>query len=338
MWILVNMKFWKILKRKSLTISTFILYLTIFLFIGCTNKSLLQIDEVQKFTNYRFNQKSTLISRVNNAPDFVLKYLIELDNKPEYKNYALNNKEYQIIKDNIELLPKDYKDELQNSLIGIYFIDNFWGSGLTHFVIDDNNNIYTIIIINPKLLQMNLSEALTWKERTCFIDDINYKLEIEVSDQLSGLLYILLHETTHAIDYTNRITPYPHPHLLKYTNVPKKSYDLFNIWEKYNKISKQYNSNLFSTITFYTFNNGPKAKYSDAINIYKELEKTPFVSLYSTLSWAEDIADLYTIQYLVEELGCDYTIKIIEQDNIIYEKNLYGRSLINERRENNTIF
>ncbi len=55
-------------------------------------------------------------------------YITELDLKPEYKPYELDNYEVQVMKESLKLIPESYKQILNDKLIGIYFIENFWGT------------------------------------------------------------------------------------------------------------------------------------------------------------------------------------------------------------------
>lgn len=323
---------------KKIFLLIFLALSTNLLLYSVNKKNEQPTEPIQQYRNYSFDQNSKLIDRATDVPDFALQYLIKLDGIKSYKNYKLNESEIDIFEQNIDLLPEIYKNELKDTLIGIYFIDNFWGSGLTHFVVDDYNNLYTIIFLNPKLLQLSLSEAYTMKENTCFKKDKNIRLEVELSETLNGILYVLLHETTHSIDFTKRITPFTHGEMLKYVSPFHESEITKQIWDNYYQLKAKYKSEIFSKISFYGFNNGPILKLSEAKHLYKKLEKTPFVSLYSTFSWAEDIADLYTIQYLVTNLGCDFNIKLYENNKLIYKKNLFDREVIKKRIVHNDLF
>jgi hypothetical protein len=47
----------------------------------------------------------------------------------------------------------------------------------------------------------------------------------------------------------------------------------------------------------YSFRSGKPIAISNAADVYKVLLKTPFVSLYSTASWYEDLAEALTISH-----------------------------------------
>lgn len=291
------------------------------------------LKKVRNFNNYEFDKESKLIDRVVEAPDFVMDYLIEFDNRPDYKNYELNELEKKIVRENLSLIPEEYKTILNDRLLGIYFIEDFWGSGLCSYAVKDKNEIYTIVFLNPDLLNMTLNEAFLYKERSCFYinEDEGYDIKVDISDKYSGILYILLHEFTHAMDYVKGLTPYADPSLLNYRVLNDKSFEAKKFWNDYNKVRKEYDFPIFEKITFYGFNNGPKINLEQARYLYKTLDKTPFVSLYSTFSWAEDLAELKTISYLTNELKCNYQINVLKGKEVIYTFNPLNNKKVLER-------
>lgn len=319
------------MKNRIIYKITLILFTT---FVSCKSQVKNQLDPVHKLENYSFNKKSSLLDKIQPTPGFVLDYLIYLDSKSNYRDYKLSQKETEIMSEHLSLIPGSYKEILRERLIGIYFIENFWGGGMTDFVVGTNNDIYTIIYLNPILLNMTLNEAFLLKEKSCYIrDNNNYKLEVNISDEFNGILYILLHEMTHAVDYIENITPFTHKSLLNYIKEEGSKDFISNVWTDYSTINSKYKSPIFDRITFYGFNNGPYINIKDSIELYKELEKTPFLTPYSTFSWAEDIADLYSIYYLTSELNCNFEISVKINDKVAYTYTPFKRELIKKRVE-----
>lgn len=248
------------LKINLKKISIISLYLL--LLFSCSSAKYNKLNPVQKFENYDFDRNSNLIQRVQPTPEFLLEYLINWDSRPNYKDYKLDESERKILSDSFALIPESYRPILKDSLIGVYFIENFWGGGMTSLVVDSENNIYTVIFLNPILLKMNLNEAFLLKERSCFINnDYSYEIKVDISDEYNGILYILLHELTHAIDYKERLTPYAHEPILKFYQDKDSRYNYNGIWNDYSEINDSYNSPIFKLISFYGFNNGPSPEY-----------------------------------------------------------------------------
>jgi hypothetical protein len=270
---------------------------------------------------YEFDPSSELIDRVAKIPDFVLSYYRDAENMPSYVSYMPSASEMEEIERCLSRMPKIHIEILLERLIGIYFIDNFLGSGMADYVLDGDGNLYTILIFNPVVFKSSLSQYASYKENTCFFpDDPALEVKIELSDEYSGFLHILLHEATHCIDYIDRYTPCVEPHLLELQG-PSSRDTAFShqVWEDYNTLKRSKTFPYKNEITFYGFNNGPKLPVSEAVDVYKLLERSPFVSLYSSFNWAEDFAEYITYYYLTRHLELDYRVVVKRYDEVIYE-------------------
>jgi hypothetical protein len=273
--------------------------------------------------NYSFQPDSSILSRVKKTEGFVLAYVRELDSTTNYTSYLPTANEMNKIKEAIELLPPLHKKVLSNRIAGIYFIDHLLGSGLTEWLIDEKGNIHSIIYINSKVLKMSLNEWLTQKEQSCFIaDNTNLSLSIKCSSRLSGVFGILLHEATHAVDYAENITPFTDDTIREFYITQKKYFQskhyFEKVWSRYSVPRPEFDFSLRKNITFYGFRKGPKIKLSEANEVYSGLTNSPFVSLYSTYSWAEDLAEISLFYHLTHSLHLPYQIKILSNNQAIY--------------------
>lgn len=276
----------------------------------------------RQIKNFSFNPKSELISRVQAPPDFIIETWKQRDNHNDYAPYNPTQEEKIIISKSLEKLPPSYKEIFKERLAGIYFINNILGSGLADFVLDDKYNIYIYLVFNPNVLKTDISDWVTIKENTCFKkDNKDIKIKINCGKEYTGFMYILLHEGTHAIDYINNLTPYVESFMqelpgYKYEN----SQFIEGIWSDYNIINKNIKFPYQDNLTFYGMNNGPKLLISEAYTTYNGLLKTPFVSLYGSLNWAEDLSEYITFYYLTEELKQPYKISVFKKnEEFIFE-------------------
>jgi hypothetical protein len=274
---------------------------------GCATNS--RHEPTHLFESYRFNENSSLISRVTKPPVFVLNYLKKLDNNPDYEPFLPNGNEIKIIEDALNVLPPLNKRILNKRLIGIYFIRNFLGNGLTDWVVDSQNTVYTILVFNSGALTKSLSELLTVKEKTCFqADDQDYNIYFDCGKKYNGFNYILLHESTHAVDYIKNITPYADEQYKKYMHIEMSETEFTKtIWKGYDAPRGEY---AFSKRVFFYGSSKPKLRMSKAAEVYTELSHSPFVSLYGSLSWAEDLAELVTFYHITHVLCQPYVINI----------------------------
>jgi len=135
----------------------------------------------KRIDNYDTDFDKGLIERVGIPPDFVLTYIRRADNMPGYAPYTPTEAEMTIIEKELELLPDIHRQILEKRLVGIYFIENFLGSGLADYIIGDDDTVYTILIFNPRVLQSSLSEYVSYKENSCFVrDDSSTRVEIQL--------------------------------------------------------------------------------------------------------------------------------------------------------------
>jgi hypothetical protein len=55
-----------------------------------------------------------------------------------------------------------------------------------------------------------------------------------------------------------------------------------------------------------------------AIDIYRSLENTPFVSLYASKNWAEDFAEAFSWTYLKQKFDIDYTVEVLQNEIVVF--------------------
>lgn len=289
------------------------------------------------FENYRFNDSSSLISRVAKTPPIVIEFMKDLDGR-KYTAYVPDNDDMKIIARSLKKLPPLTKRVLKKKLLGIYFINDLWGSGFADWVIDRERNIYTFLIFNPDVLKKSLSKMITDKEQTCFIrNDKRYRIDLDCGRGNSGFLYIMLHESGHVVDYIAGISPYVEPDMVKIKGMSHGD-GLFTkgIWEGYKKAVGNYR--FMERVTFYGFGKGPKINISEAADIYRELAGSPFVSLYSTLNWAEDIVELLTFYHITEKMKRPFVISVFRDNKLVYRLEPMKNPLVRKRFSGLKIF
>ncbi len=273
----------------------------------------------KQLENYSFDPESPLISRVKTAPLFVIKHLRRSDRMEGYQTYRPLPREMTVISNALENLPPLAKKVLRDRLVGLYFIENLTGSGFTDWILDKNGRVYCLIGINPLTLGMTVSEWLTWKEKTAFRDDgSGVTLSIDCGQKYSGFLGILLHEAAHAVDYIRTVTPYVDysTYALRVSRKETLSMTEFvkGIWETSMKPLPEHDFPERSRITFYLSSEKTPHSLSRAPELYRRLEGSPFVSLYGTISWSEDLAEFLMYYHLSEALGQGYSITVSPPD------------------------
>lgn len=303
----------------------FTILVLIFSLSSCTNKSDEEFHKsldkpFRKLASYGFEPGSSIIDRVGETPEFVLSEWMNEDKRQDYSSYAPGRDEMEIIKTCLGLIPDLHKRVLNERLVGIYFINNFMGSGLCDWLVDEEGKVYCYIAFNPEVFQSDISGLITKKENTPFIPDkTNISVQINCGDKHPGFLYILLHESTHAVDYIMGITPYTSPWFSKLKKKhPKTTPFIKDIWKDYNHPLEKYDFEMRTSLKYYGLFGGPEINISDARALYSRLSKTPFASMAGSVNWAEDLAEFLTFYHLTEKLKTSYSITVLENRKPIF--------------------
>jgi hypothetical protein len=273
--------------------------------------------------SYEFDSSSPLIDRVKEAPDFVLTYLEDvMEGNQIYISYTPSETEMYQIQSYLDLLPQSYMQTLQERLIGIYFLDNWIGSGAADYVFDSDDEVYSYIVVNPEIMNHDASWWLTYRETSCFLsddyEDNGITITIDCGEEYTGLMLLLIHESSHIMDYVHHYTPY----VVEGVGQSVSETDFIqDVWIDFEVPEEVTDFSLREYITFYGTNGGPLINTFEASELYNELKKTPFVSLYASLNWAEDFAEYCLWYYFTTELHQPYRI-IVSRDGtveMIYE-------------------
>ncbi|HEY0264565.1 MAG TPA: hypothetical protein VGC07_08575 [Granulicella sp.] len=180
------------------------------------------------------------------------------------------------------------------------------------------------IVLRAGLLHENISEFLTRKERSYYTADGDVSISIEAGS-LPAVLYVLLHESVHVLDISNRLGEEGMPKL--FTDRPA---DLLinGIWESSNTKVPAYQSPLFKMSWF---GDGKSAPIGAAEPTYRMLAQTPFVSSYGSSNWHEDVAELAACYYLTQKLDQPYRIVLKRGNELVYSLSPMDGALVRAR-------
>ncbi len=288
----------------------------------------------QQLENHQFDPDSSLTSRCRQAPDFIIKSIRKTNNKKPYKPYSLNKKEQEMIKQDIMKLPERFRKIMKDRLAGIYFVENFWARGIMANLRDEEKKMYSYFIVNPIVLEDNISDCITRKEYTCYIlDDPDIRIRIDCGTNISGIFYVLIHEITHALDFMEKHTP--HKKKSKKKKSMKAEIDGKDFTRRIRKeLSKpfdKYDFPFHKKVSYYGMRDGPKINISDSAEVYKQLSGTPFASLYGSQNWMEDLTEFVTFYHLTQKLNHPYIIKVYNKYDLIFSYEPMKSKKIQER-------
>lgn len=257
----------------------------------------------------------SLLQRIQDAPPPVLEYLRRFDNRPDYSNYQPTPEEIQLIQAVLDFLPPLNRVTLEKHLLAIHFINGFIGSGMADCFYDETGQKAPVIILNPDTLRDSLSARVLYRELSAYqADDSGMTLTIDCGQELSGLHYVLLHESTHVVDYMYRVNPYVENGILLYDlvqgqRIPAVTPFMRGYWKSY-KVPDGWDFTQRKRLKYYGLGGGPQIPMGRIEQLYLSLLQSPCVSLYSTVNWAEDLADFVTFYHLTQQLGQPYTLTL----------------------------
>ncbi|MDO8806227.1 MAG: hypothetical protein Q7R35_17560 [Elusimicrobiota bacterium] len=261
---------------------------------------------------YGFAPGSRLEDRITIMPPALLEHYRSWDKAPEYESYSPSAADKALLLGYFKLLPPIYRNVFEARCLGIFFMKNLKGNGITTWAVDAAQNIYFHITLNPASLTADLSATLSAREASCFIPDGKSSVTVDTGKKYKGLLYGLFHEATHAVDYVKGVTPWADDTMpLSLRPSETLAHDFFMIiWKHFSIPQPAADYLLRDKITFYGLNNGPKIPFSEAPRLYAGLNGSPFPSLYGSMSWAEDFAELVTLSIITRDLGQPYKITL----------------------------
>jgi hypothetical protein len=251
--------------------------------------------------------------RVGDIPSVFLDRLRSLDQNDAYSAYALPDDQREMVVRYLHQLPPANRRVLEARLIGLYFVSGLTGTGFSDYVLDTQGHLYVVMAFNPACLTTELSEWMTKRERSAFAGTNSF-VSVDCGTGYTGFLYAILHESTHALDYIERLTPFVEP-ALKALDLPPTAIDqqfTTGVWKSYSTPLPQHDYPLRAAMRFYGVPSANGLKLTDAGQLYDWLEHSPFVSLYGAQSWAEDLAESVTWFHFVSVMGGTYALKLTD--------------------------
>lgn len=310
--IFIVMKKRRVLNFCFLNILCFFVSLNSFAQRNIKEGTSMTLLEVQK--KYDLDPSRPLLKRISKTPDKVIKMFRDAGMSPT--EHQLTKEEVAIVASAISALPPLHQRVLKQHLKSISFLDNMPNTALTSTITKDESvNLYHITF-RAGILHQNITEWVNEKEATCFSGgDSTISVSIQAG-LLKALTYVLLHEGTHVVDGSM--------HLISADSVAGKP--------RMNDFTREFSKGIWSDIKTLQWPvkdslvfksrfrpGGRRYLYTEASQVYAELVKTPFVSLYGTASWHEDLAELLTVYHLTRVYTQPFRITIKRSGKVVQE-------------------
>ncbi len=249
---------------------------------------------------------SPLESRVKATPPAVLRMFEELGG-PAPTPHELTEVERRKLAAAFGALPPLHRRVLGERLRSINFLDGMPNTALTSTVNPDDSYRLCDITVRAAIFGEDVSQWLTWKERTCF-EGQGSPLRVTIeAGQVDAIAYVLLHEATHVVDQSLTITPAIRPggpdpgitHSSPFTD---------RIWSDLRTPDSRYREPLLEQTKYYA--GGRVLPIDQAGSVYTALRRTPFASLYGGNNWQDDLAEFVSLHHFTQVLHQPYRIVI----------------------------
>ena len=277
-----------------------------------------------KDVNYmRAFQAMPLNKRVLVAPVKLIDYL-NLDNKlqgfPNQPRAAKPARQLlQDLTDAIEEIPAAVKTLVDARLMGIFLVEDLGGTGYTDYVYDQQHvPAGAFIVLDAGVLTRVANTWATWKENTPFIDDPAIELRATIENETEdnrkqALQYILLHEMGHVVSVGGNF--HPRWDAWDCVNDPPDRYPFFQLsWQLKDsqgcEVVSKFDHEGFSYRADLVYYFGAKLPAAVSPEVYAQLERTNFPSLYAATFPGDDFAESFVTYVHTVLMGKPFGISI----------------------------
>jgi hypothetical protein len=289
----------------------------------------LRAHPAHRFADWQPMFEKPLIERIGPAPAKVVDYLT-LDNIVNGWNERPRATQAPAsfiaeVKAALADLPPEVNLLFVDRLAGIFLVDDLGGTGFTDIIEDaSGEQVAGYIVLDANVLAgRTANDWATWKESTPFSPEVGWQLAARIErdaqdSRRNAIQYILLHELGHVLSIGGR----EHP---PWTIQPKEvehadAYPFFNLsWQvdaKANRYESLFDS-AFASRTSVAYYSGAKLRMSQAPDVYGELARTNFPSLYAATKPGDDFAESFASYVHVVLMKRPWDITIAHDGKVV---------------------
>ncbi|HEX6738336.1 MAG TPA: hypothetical protein VF310_08700 [Vicinamibacteria bacterium] len=281
-------------------------------------------ERAEALRKHGLDPESSLESRIGKTPASVLQMFAEAGPAaPTPQPHELTAAERRKLVDALEALPPLQRRVLRERLRTVSVLDGIPNTALTSTVNPDEPYRLFDITLRAGILSESVSQFLTWKERGCFeAAGSSRSVSIEAGE-LDGVLYVLLHEASHVVDSSLGMSASGAPFVE-------------GVWSEATVLAPAYRGSLLERITFRA--GGEVLPIARAEAVYAALAKTPFVSLYASRNWHDDLAESVAWYHLAEKRQQPYRIVVRDGQKEAFTYEPLKSTLVRQRLERLRVF
>ncbi len=191
---------------------------------------------------------------------------------------------------------------LGEQLLGVYLVDDLGGTGFSDYVVDASGKaVGAYVVLDAAVLGARTANAwASWKESSPFQPSHRYQLQARIADapqdnRRNAIQYILLHELGHVVA-AMRGGIHPPWTLAPRAVEDTSAYPFFNLSWRVDRSANAYRS-LFDgafpqrrQVVYYF---GARLQARDMVEVYTQLSRTNFPSLYAATQPGDDFAESF---------------------------------------------
>ena len=251
-------------------------------------------------------RETPLKGRIKTAPQSLLSRF-EDDLHVKLSPHPVTPSERLILAEALAQLAPLQRQVLERHLHAIYFIDGLPNNALTFPEEGKATETMYSIAVRAGALHETVSELVTRKERTLF-DTTGSDMSVTVNaGHLNAMVYVMLHEGTHIVDFSVGATPDAAHRAGDYPLVS-------SVWRDPHTPVDEYRQPILMNIFWRT---GRTLPVAEAADLYDALGRTPFISVYASCDSHDDLAELLAWPELTARLQQPYRILISKGENVI---------------------
>jgi hypothetical protein len=274
-------------------------------------------------------ERKPLEQRLITCPDELVDYLIK-DNidqgYPERPAAAHLTDDYLLdIRAALSGLPQGVKRLAEKKLVGICFVRDLGGSAYGESVLDSGGKtIALFLVLDTSVLNRSANAWFTWRENSPFREDPGYRIiakieESEDDNRKNAVRFILLHEFGHIISIGAGVHPDWRLPPSVSTSRNFKFFSLAWVVNRGRYVSRfESEFPLRSKIHYYR-GHQTKVSISLAKEMYDQLERTNYPTLYGSTSFYDDFAESFATYVHTVIDKRPFTITIVKDGKVVKE-------------------
>jgi len=218
-----------------------------------------------------------------------------------------------------DILPEPVRRLARERIIGLFLVADLGGSGYTEAIRDEaGKEKFAVIVLDRELLLKRPANAwATWKEGSFFKPlpgkniDLQLRIEEDRNDSVeNAIIYILLHEIGHALGMAGGVHSSWNGDAILSQDYPFPALSWRMSGDKIESLSEEAFPER-RLLKVYAFNDASLTR-DQARDVYRNLSRTGFATLYAAVSPWEDFAESFVNYLHVVREKRPYEVRIRE--------------------------